>query len=90
MTSDQFVAWLEDKLKEHSVKKVVPDEVTLAAAWQRADRVSRIQDAVQEIESAKTSVFVPKDLEAKVRKLLHQKPELSWDQALVRIAARER
>jgi Protein of unknown function C-terminus (DUF2399) len=90
MTSDQFITWLEKKLQEHGVKKVVPDSDILAIAWQRADRVSGIQDVIDEIdeefESDETTP-VPKDLGAQVRKRLSQKPELSWDQALVLIAA---
>jgi hypothetical protein len=90
MTSDQFVAWLERKLKEQGVKKVIPDQETLTAAWQRADRVSRIQEAIEEIEEEIESdeTSVPKNLGVKVRRLIKKKPELSWDRALVQIARR--
>jgi len=70
MTSAQFIAWLEAKLKEHGVEKIVPDSDTLAVAWQRAHRVSRIQAAIKKIELAQTTVPVPKDLAAKVRIVL--------------------
>src|SRR5207245_11304797 len=54
MTSDQFVDWLQRKLEENGVTKVVPDEATLAPAWQRADRISRIKAATAEIEADET------------------------------------
>jgi hypothetical protein len=43
MTSDQFIAWLEQKLAAHQVHKVVPDEATLAAAYRRAWRRTQAQ-----------------------------------------------
>ena len=93
MTSLEFITWLEAKLKEHGVKKVIPDQQTLGAAWQRANHVSRIEDAIEEIEEELDSadpIPMPKDLAARVRKLLRQEPELSWDEALIRIADKER
>ena len=36
MTSGQFITWLEGKLDEHEVRKVVPDEEALAKAYLRA------------------------------------------------------
>jgi len=90
MTSGQFIAWLERKLKEHGVEKIVPESDTLAVAWQRAHRVSRIQAAIKKIELAQTTVPVPKDLAAKVRIVLKEKLELSWDQALVHIAGQRK
>jgi hypothetical protein len=87
MTSGQFVEWLKRKLDEHGVTKVLPDETTLAAAWQRADRISRIKTAIAEIEADETEVPVPDELQSKVEERLALEPELSWDLALVRIAA---
>jgi hypothetical protein len=40
MTSRQFIAWLEQKFDEHGVEKVIPDEATLVAAWQRGVRIA--------------------------------------------------
>jgi DNA topoisomerase VI subunit B len=87
MTSERFVGWIERKLEENGVTKVVPDEATLAAAWQRADRVSRIKAAIAKIESAAIEVPVPDDLKTQVRDLLRMEPSLSWDEALAHIAA---
>lgn len=88
MTSDQFVAWLERKLDEHDVKKVIPGKETLKAAWHRARLISKIQEEVEKIKVQPETKSMPGDLEKRLRKLLAQTPELSWDEALVRIAGR--
>src|SRR5215467_3479221 len=36
LTSRQFVDWLEGKLREHQVAKVIPDAATLERSWRRA------------------------------------------------------
>jgi hypothetical protein len=91
MTSRQFISWLERKLEENGVEKVVPDEETLGAAWSRAKRIAKIKDAIETIEAEveEEADDVPKNLEKRVRKLLKKHPTLSWDQALARIAVDE-
>jgi Protein of unknown function C-terminus (DUF2399) len=92
MTSGQFVAWLERKLKWNGATKVIPNPDILADAWQRADRAARIQDAITDVteEIDSETLTIPKNLGVKIRKLLKQEPELSWDQAIVRIAEAEK
>jgi hypothetical protein len=91
MTSSQFVEWLENKLNEFGAdRKTMPDEQTLASAWKRADRVSRIKAEIAKIEADNETVPMPDDLSDKVKSVLRQQPELSWDQALVNIAAESR
>ena len=46
MTSRQFIDWLEGKLKQHDVEKVIPDEETLAQAWHNARRRHRVNKAL--------------------------------------------
>jgi DNA topoisomerase VI subunit B len=86
MTSDQFIAWLERKFKDYGVEKVIPDTDVLADAWQRANQISRIQKAIDEINLEPEEVAVPKNLEKQIRKLQKQDATLSWDKALVQIA----
>jgi Protein of unknown function C-terminus (DUF2399) len=86
MTSDQFIAWLEDKLTKAGVTKVVPDQKTLGAAWQRAQLLARIAEAAAEFQQNPDYKPAPKSLERKVRAMLKTEPELSWDAALARIA----
>lgn len=85
MTSQQFIDWLEEKLDAVGVEKVVPDKVTLTAAWKRATAIAKAREAIREIEKGKPTP-PPKDLERKVRALLKREPELSWDSALTQIA----
>jgi hypothetical protein len=88
MTSRQFIDWLESKLEDQGVEKVIPDEETLSAAWRRARRAAQIREAIKvldeeaEDEDADEKNLVPLNLEKRVRKLLKEQPTLSWDQAL--------
>jgi hypothetical protein len=45
--ADQFVAWLEAKLAEARVEKVVPSAEVLSAAYRRASRLAAVRDAIE-------------------------------------------
>jgi hypothetical protein len=49
MTSRQFIEWLERKLAENGVQKVVPDRQTLGAAWRRARAFIQLEKAAKQI-----------------------------------------
>jgi DNA topoisomerase VI subunit A len=91
MTSDQFIEWLERKLQTHGIKKVIPNNDALAAAYRRAIFLQRLQEKEEELreEIAKQSITVPEDLVAEVSEALKDKPELAWDEAVWRIAGEE-
>jgi hypothetical protein len=40
MTSRQFLDWLEGKLRDHGVEKVIPDVALLGTAYRRAQRIA--------------------------------------------------
>jgi hypothetical protein len=83
--SDKLIAWIEGKLEEHGIKKVVPDEETLADAYLRVRRQVRIQTKINEIlenEVEEPSVDVPDDLLARVTDALDGFPATSWDEAV--------
>jgi hypothetical protein len=88
MTSAQFISWLEGKLDEHGVTKVIPDKKTLKDAWCRARVLAKVMAAVVKIKTEPDTERMPADLAKRLRKLLDDEPALSWDQALVRIAGR--
>ena len=46
MSSAEIVAFVERKLEQHGVTKVVPDTVTLAAAWARARKAQEVNRLV--------------------------------------------
>jgi len=84
MTSNQFIGWLERKLIDHGVEKVVPDEETLTAAWRRAQLIAEVKKSVEILKKAfeKYPPIPPADLESRVREVLATSPGISWDQAL--------
>ena len=88
-TSDAFVAWLEAKLEEHGVGKIIPDDSTLERAYRRTWSLQRYQEAIdeatEEIRRDGVTVEVPTDLRAKLNKLLEEEPSRSWDGALQEI-----
>lgn len=88
----ELVSWIESKLRKHGIKKVVPDEATLAAAFAQAyvrksvDReVVRLRERAE--EAAGPAREGAGDLARKVANHLRKHPEDSWDDAIARIAA---
>ncbi len=85
-TSKDLVSWIENKLTENGVRKMIPDEATLAAAWRRQIEVNLldglINDAREAVRKTASSAAVPKNLAALVARELAKRPELSWDDAI--------
>jgi Topoisomerase 6 subunit A/Spo11, Toprim domain len=88
LTARQFIEWLEKKLRQAGVKKVVPGKETLAAAWKRAVAIHQARKLITTMD--KKTAKAPKDLEKKLRALLKRQPHLSWDSALLHIASKGR
>jgi hypothetical protein len=91
MTSDQFVAWLEGKLDEVGVAKVIPDRDTLAHAYRRAVRRQQVQEAIDEAVArvkamADAEIVVPDDLTDRIREKLKGSAQ-SWDAVLWTLVA---
>jgi hypothetical protein len=91
MTSSQLVAFVERKLGEHGVKKVVPDTACLDQAYQLAVRSERLRKVVDEAikgaASTEGDVAVPDDLTEQVRQRLTGS-RLSWSTVVTTIAKR--
>jgi hypothetical protein len=89
--SADFVAWIERKLDQHGVLKVVPDETALTMAWRRsiASRyvASRMQGAVDEAQRHAAEAPVPDDLATLVAAGLRRDPTQSWDELVQRLSA---
>jgi hypothetical protein len=92
MTSRQFINWLEGKFAEVGVDKVVPKRETLAVAWKRSLMAAKVNEAVdrvrEEFSKERRTKPMPRDIEEQVRDVLRRDPELPWDAALARIAAK--
>lgn len=84
MTSEQLILFIEDKLVEHGVKKVIPGPEALADAYRvkvLRNRINRM--AAEEVERMNGErIEVPEGLGDEVAQMLEQRPELSWDQAI--------
>jgi hypothetical protein len=88
MASDQLVSWLEGKLSQSGVCKVVPDSDTVAAAYRKAKLLAAIQTEVDRVVASfpMSEIAIPDDLPEQVSLLLDQEPRLSWDEATERLA----
>ena len=91
-TSRQLVDWIETKLQQHGIAKVIPDVDTLGVAYRRAiaeryfnKESVRLTKAANRIGGKATP---PDDLDRRVRVLLRRQPELPWEEAVNRVAKR--
>lgn len=90
--SADLVKFIEDKLVEHGVKKVIPDEDALEAADRRALKNEFIKRRFDELKTDADeyadAAEVPA-LKRKITKLLKDDPTLPWDAVVHRIACDE-
>jgi hypothetical protein len=94
MTSRQLIDFVEAKLAEHGVKKLVPDEAVLI---EHARRLIEQQFAAAEVEKLRAAltekaaqVRLPGDLRHAVERRLAADPQLSWDMALAEVLGKRR
>lgn len=91
-TSDRLISWIEGKLRKHGIKKVIPDEKTLKAAFRRSRevqlRLAHDEIFTEEARRRALGAKVPKDLARRVGQRLRADPTLSWDQAVAELAAK--
>jgi hypothetical protein len=88
MASDVFIQFIEGKLAEHRIAKVVPAKDRLAEAFQLFYSSEQTREDVEEMIEARASeqVSVPRDLEGRVRAYLDENPEEPWASAVRHIA----
>jgi hypothetical protein len=88
--SDHLVEWIERKLTEHGISKVVPDEKTLVEAYRRMRRQGvvqeRIDKALEQLGEKKEASPIPSDLRTRIDVELKARPEKRWDDVLRNIA----
>jgi hypothetical protein len=89
--SASFITWIEGKLQEHGIEKVVPDATTLEAAYRRAKEKAlleeRLEEISEEVQREVSEAAVPEELESEIRSALEAYPGLSWDAALADLVA---
>ena len=92
-TSREFIEFIESKLTEHGVKKVVPDDDTLEKAYRRAVQITYVNGHIEEIEDAAKEhaddIDIPDDLGERVRKGLIRDPHLPWDDVIAELVGQE-
>ncbi len=86
MMSDEFIEFVEKKLESHGVKKVIPDDGTLNAAYKRACYAREIDEKLGEIEKDIKETEIPEGLKGRLQKRLKEAPTMSWDEAVWDIA----
>jgi hypothetical protein len=88
LTSDRLVAFIESKLEQHGVKKIMPDDELLAATYRLAIRNREIEKIVaRELKKQNiTDATAPSDLVDQVREYLTINPQARWDEAVNEIA----
>jgi hypothetical protein len=90
MASDELVEFVERKLEENGIRKLIPDKETLDEAYRLFERGKQIEEAVQsvidEMPDDTDDIPVPSDLVDQVKQKLKDEPELRWDQAVAKIA----
>jgi DNA topoisomerase VI subunit B len=88
MTSEQFVNFVEGKLDEFGVQKVVPDDNEIAVAYRLFRRGEKILRTVKRVieEYQVEDVDVPADLTDRLREYPQDHPHISWDDALAQLS----
>jgi hypothetical protein len=91
MTSDQFVAFVERKLTEAGIPKIVPPKDQLDKAYRLFARSERIRTIVKEAiaADADAEIAVPDDLVAQVRAYLAEHPDEPWEDAVTALQRAE-
>jgi hypothetical protein len=89
LTSDRLVAWIEQKLHAHRIRKVVPDAKTLLRAYRARVQGIEIRKAVATMQAQADTVSVPADLAKKVAAFLKKHPHASWNSAIAAIAEQD-
>jgi hypothetical protein len=89
MPSDVLVAFIERKLTEAGIAKVVPDRPILEQACRRVQMhvrmTERLEDLREEVEQEVEALPLPKNLLRRVRAILAEHPELPWEAAVRQI-----
>jgi hypothetical protein len=90
-SAGDLVEWIEGKLQEHGVKKIVPDSATLQAAYRRSIAKTLAEQHLEAflpkaLEQA-SRVKLPQALTTKVRAALEEDSTKSWDSIISEMAA---
>ena len=83
--TDELIDFVERRLTELRVRKIVPERSVLDEAYRLFGRGERIRKLIDAELAKPDDGPVPKDLERKVRAYLKGHPEVPWDAAVAHI-----
>jgi hypothetical protein len=91
LTSDQLAAFIERKLNEHGIKKLIPKADLLRDAYRLFMNSKRLQKVVEDrIEEIENERFpTPANLTDRVTAYLQRYREKRWDEAIAAIVEDE-
>jgi hypothetical protein len=85
-TSSALVEFVEAKLDEHGLTKLIPDDDALLEAYRSAWRIRQFNERTREISSALADevgrLGLPSDLLVQIEDTLERHPTWSWDTAI--------
>ncbi len=85
--------WVESKLAEHGVSKVLPSDDQIAEAYRHAVQCEYLQEHSEELlESARqhaADATIPDNIKKRIAARLRKAPAMSWDTALHEIVEDE-
>jgi hypothetical protein len=87
MTSRQLVEFVETKLTEHGVSKLIPDDDIIEKQTRQVIKELLIAELSDEIAEKVAAVDLPPDLRQQIKDVLEEQPELPWDAAVAAIVA---
>jgi hypothetical protein len=91
MASDVFIQFLEEKLEEHGVEKIIPDNDVLEAharqVMERALANKALADVQAKAHDEASKISLADDLAELVSGALEDEPEQPWDLAIAKIAS---
>jgi hypothetical protein len=88
--SDDFVSFIEVKLREHKIGKVIPKIDMLRKAYRRATKINYIESKIDELTEEANDIAekakVPRDIKSRLLKVIEDSgDELPWDQGIASI-----
>jgi hypothetical protein len=89
-TSRELVDWVEGKLKDCGVRKVIPGDAVLADAYREAYVREHIRVAIRDIRERATreanGAVIPADLRDRIEKAFAEKDAWPWDRVVSSLA----
>jgi hypothetical protein len=89
MTSDEFIAFVEQKLEEHGVEKLVPSDEVIEHHARRMLEQQLIQKELKTLrpaaEKQAATIKLPDDFRKQVKAHLEDNSELPWDAAVAAV-----